>query len=390
MRWSAAAKLGAAMQNLSRVVLHSLLSVMALSLTGLSAAEAQTSSTPRVAAKKVNAGTVYDQMRGEINDNAVSIVSGNPNGGYLGIAYDISAAIDDGDNMRILPIVGKGAVQNIKDVLFLKGVDMGLVNTVTLSHFRDDPMLGGYVQRQIVYITRLFEDELHILARPEIKTFKDLEGKRVNFSDAGSGAQLAAQRMFKAFGMKVTEVNMGQADAIEKMKNNEVDATLCTCLKPLRPYQQVPASLGFRLLAVAHEGPMEQDYVPITFVHEDYPNLIPKGEVVNTVAVPTALVAYNWAADHERHRRLAKFVNAFFTNFASLQKPPRHPRWKNVNLAAKLNGWNRFAPAQAWLDNAQAKASVAVAQPVVQQGASDEQQRIFQEFLEWRKNNKGR
>ena len=191
-----------------------------------------------------------EQMRAQINENVVTIISGNPNGGYLGIAYDIAAVTDDGDNLRVLPIVGKGAVQNVRDILFLKGIDMGLVNTVTLSHFKDDPQIGQYVVRNMVYITRLFEDELHILVRPAIKSVKDLEGKRINFSDAGSGAQLAAQRMFAALGMKVTEVNMGQADAIERMKRSEVDATICTCLKPLRPYAAVPKEFGFRLLPV--------------------------------------------------------------------------------------------------------------------------------------------
>jgi uncharacterized protein len=374
-----------------------LVNTVAALLVGLSCATAQGTSGKGPAPKN----SVFDQWRAKVNENTVSIVSGNPNGGYLGIAYDISAAIDDGDNMRVLPIVGKGAVQNVKDVLFLKGVDMGLANTVTLSHFRDDPELGRYVSRQMVYITRLFEDELHILVRPEIKTFKDLEGKRINFSDAGSGAQLAAQRMFKAFGMNVTEVNMGQADAIEKMKNNEVDATLCTCLKPLRPYQQVAAAAGFKLLEVPFEGPLEQDYVPATFSHEDYPNLIPKGETVQTVAVPTALVAYNWPADHERYKRLAKFVDSFFGKFTDLHKPPRHPRWKNVNIAATMQGWNRFAPAQAWLDKsvprqvavpaATAAAAVTINQanagqaPGGAQVMTTDQQKLFQEFLEWRK-----
>ncbi len=360
-------------------------------LAAVTAAWAQTT-TQRPVPQRLS---VFDQMRNKINENAVSIISGNPNGGYLGIAYDISAAIDDGDNMRILPIVGKGAVQNVRDVLFLKGVDMGLVNTVTLSAFRDDPQLGNYVSKQMVYITRLFEDELHILVKPEIKKLADLEGKKVNFSDAGSGAQLAAQRMFAALKMKVTEVNMGQADAIEKMKAGEIDATLCTCLKPLRPYQQVPASLGFRLLEIPFEGYFEQDYAPATFTHEDYPNLVPKGETVKVVAVPTALVAYNWPGDHDRHKRVARFVEAFFDKFADLQKPPRHPRWKNVNIAAPLQGWTRFGPAQAWLDRAaratttttSATASTAVT-PAASGGGiviPQEQERLFKEFQEWRK-----
>ncbi|MFN3743700.1 MAG: TAXI family TRAP transporter solute-binding subunit [Hyphomicrobiaceae bacterium] len=330
-----------------------------------------------------------EQMRAQINENVVTIISGNPNGGYLGIAYDIAAVTDDGDNLRVLPIVGKGAVQNVRDILFLRGIDMGLVNTVTLSHFKEDPQLGQFVTRNMVYITRLFEDELHILVRPGIRTFKDLEGKRVNFSDKGSGAQLAAQRMFAAHSMNVVEVNMGQADAIERMKRGEVDATLCTCLKPLRPYAAVPKELGFRLLHIPYEGHFQADYLPAELTHADYPNLIPEGEKVETVAVPTMLMAFNWPGDHARHQRLARFVDAFFTKFPEIQKPPRHPRWKNVNLAATMDGWPRFAPAQEWLDRVAAgrgpTATAGSGLPAAGPNSAAINEALFKEFLEWRR-----
>ncbi|MFN3743943.1 MAG: TAXI family TRAP transporter solute-binding subunit [Hyphomicrobiaceae bacterium] len=342
----------------------------------------------QAAAKAPRLGPL-EQIRAQINENVVTIISGNPNGGYLGIAYDIAAVTDDGDNLRVLPIVGKGAVQNVRDILFLRSIDMGLVNTVTLSHFKEDPQLGQFVTRNMVYITRLFEDELHILVRPGIRTFKDLEGKRVNFSDKGSGAQLAAQRMFAAHRMNVTELNMGQDEAIERMKRGEVDATLCTCLKPLKPYAAVPKELGFRLLAVPYEGHFEGDYIPAEFTHADYPNLILEGETVETVAVPTMLMAFNWPGDHARHQRLARFVDAFFTKFPELRKPPRHPRWKTVNLAAKMAGWTRFAPAQQWLDQvATGNAPAAPARsavPSVGTGDPSAGEALFNEFLEWRR-----
>jgi len=356
-----------------------------LALAG-SAAVSHAQSGP--AAKGPRLGPL-EQMRAKINENVVTIVSGNPNGGYLGIAYDIAAVTDDGDNLRVLPIVGKGAAQNVRDILFLRGIDMGLVNTVTLSHFKEDPVLGDAVTRNMVYITRLFEDELHILARPEIKTLKDLEGKAVNFSDAGSGAQLAAQRMFAAHNMRVTEVNMGQADAIERMKRNEIYATICTCLKPLRPYSTVPKETGFHLLPIPYEGHFMEDYLPAEFTHADYPNLIPEGQKIEGVAVPTLLMAFNWPGDHGRHQRLARFVDAFFTKFPEIQKPPRHPRWKNVNLAATMDGWTRFQPAQEWLD----RMASGSRQPPTRTGstapaggaAAAMNEALFKEFLEWRR-----
>lgn len=293
---------------------------------------------------------IRETWKARINENVVTIISGNPNGGYLGIAYDIAAVVDDGDDMRVLPIIGKGAVQNLKDVLFMRGVDMGLVNTVTLSHFKKTGELGSNLEQQVAYVTMLFQDELHVLVRPGINSLQDLAGKRVNFSDKGSGAQLSSQGIFAALNINVTEVNMGQGDAIELMKKGELEATMCTCLKPLKPHQAVLKDLGFKLLNISYDPPFYDDYIPARINHEDYPNLIPPGGVVNTISVPTLLISYNWPRGHERYRRLEKFIGGFFSKFDEFGKPPRHPRWKSVNIAGGLPGWKRFPAAQDWLD----------------------------------------
>ena len=39
----------------------------------------------------------------------------------------------------------------------------------------------------------------------------------------------------------------------------------------------------------------------------------------------------------------------FFTKFNEFQKPPRHPKWREVNLAAQVPGWKRFDAAEEWL-----------------------------------------
>ena len=43
-------------------------------------------------------------------------------------------------------------------------------------------------------------------------------------------------------------------------------------------------------------------------------------------------------------------MEAFFPKIAEFQKPARHVKWREVNLAAILPGWKRFDAAQAWLD----------------------------------------
>jgi hypothetical protein len=102
---------------------------------------------------------------------------------------------------------------------------------------------------------------------------------------------------------------------------------------------------------VDYAKPLQGDYLPTTLTSKDYPNLIAEGEKVDTIAVPAVLAAYNWAPNTDRYRKLALFVDAFFTNFPKFQNPPFHPKWKEVSLSAPLAGWNRLPAAQQWLDN---------------------------------------
>ena len=43
-------------------------------------------------------------------------------------------------------------------------------------------------------------------------------------------------------------------------------------------------------------------------------------------------------------------VERFFAKFPEFQKAPRHPKWKEANLAARLPGWNRLQAATNWPD----------------------------------------
>src|SRR5581483_2583698 len=94
--------------------------------------------------------------------------------------------------------------------------------------------LIGPIDDQIVYIARLFNEEMHVIVRAEsgIKSIRDLNGKKVNFSDIGSGTQLSTRDIFARLGIKATEVNMGQADAFEALKKGEIAATVLIAGKP--------------------------------------------------------------------------------------------------------------------------------------------------------------
>jgi uncharacterized protein len=287
----------------------------------------------------------------QINANTIAIVSGNINAAWLTIAYDLSAVLDDGNNFRVLPVIGKGGAQNVRDVRYLKGIDLGITVTSVLGNFRRSGELGN-IQDKIVYITKLFDDEMHVMVRADsgITSLAQLNGKKVNFSDMGSATEVSARDVFTKLGINVVEVNMGQGDAYEKMKSGEIAGTIQFGGKPAPAIAKLRAADGIRLLSVPYDKRLEEGYLPASLTSEDYPALIGKGQSVDTIAYGAVLIAYNWPKGSDRYQRIANFTDRFFSHFSELQKPPRHPAWREVNLAAELPGWKRFDEAQAWLD----------------------------------------
>lgn len=334
------------------------------------------------------------------DENTLAIISGNIDSGEVRISSDIVAVLYSSDSPRVLPVIGRGSMQNMWDLLSLKGIDVALVDLAALAAFKKNTPAGGRLQSRLAYITSLFHDELHLLVRPEIRDIRDLQGKRVNFSNAGYGPAMPSGTIFEALGIEVEGVSVSQADAIEMMKRGELDASLCTCIKPLASYQTVPNGPGFRLIPIPYDERLYQHYLPTTLDHDDYPDLIPAGRTVETVAIQTLLAVVNWPRDHPRYRKLARFTHAFFENFEKFVQPPRHPRWRTVNLAARIPGWRRFPAAQEWLDaklhgkmSSKAENGVRTALEAAMPGPADldepdglkkeEREELFTSFTRW-------
>ncbi|PPD31274.1 MAG: C4-dicarboxylate ABC transporter substrate-binding protein [Hyphomicrobium sp.] len=361
------------------------------------------------------------QLTERINQNTVTIISGNPNGAYLFVAYDMSAVLDDGDNLRVLPVVGKGGYQNVKDVLHLKGVDIGLTQSNIMSYLKRTGEFGSNIDQRLTYIAKLHNEQLHILAGKGINSLQDLAGKKVNLSDVGSGTQFSARLILEIIGLKVEEINVGQADGYQKVKTGEIAATVLIAGKPTGAFSKFKLEEGMKLLPLPYKDVFGTDYFPDQLTSDDYPGLIAKGETVETISVGAVLAAYNWPKDTDRYRKVAQFVNAFFGKFSEFHKPPRLASWKTMNIAANLNGWKRFPAAQEWLDVAQqakqaydrstavqqepvtgpapqtlqAKAATvvdpAIAREQAQRAAPNDraaQEKLFKDYMEWVQQNK--
>ena len=339
-----------------------------------------------------------ESIRARMNENVVTIMAGSASGTDLAIVQDIADVLDDGNSLRVLPMVGKGPEQNIKDVLFLRGVDMGITQANILKHYAKTGELGANFIDQVAYIAKLFNEEMHILVRSDVNDIHELQGKAVNFGADGSGTEITGRLVFEALGIEAREMHLSDADAIQKLKSGEIAASIVVTGKPAPALANIKDTRGLKLLAVPYAKELEDSYYPATLTHDDYPELVPQGGRVDTVSVCAVLVSFNWPRDSVRYDKIAKFVNRFFSNFDAFLNAPRHPKWREVNFAATLEGWNRSPLAQSWIDRAKSStntaernhfdAFLAQANGPRETPISDaERADLFRAFIEW---NKGR
>jgi TRAP-type uncharacterized transport system substrate-binding protein len=353
--------------------------------------EAVRSASPRLSESK---------FKESINRWTIGLAAGRVEGAPLRLAAELAQVLDDGDNLRVMPIVTRGPFDNFNDLLHLRGVDLGIVYGDTLDHFKNKEKISN-VDNRVVFIANLFPAEVHVLARPEITTLKDLEGKIVNFNTQGTAAAFTGPIIFERLGIKIQATFTPHRAALEKMKAGpEVAATFWVTSKPIAPLATPPWPAGFKLLAVEYVKSLEEYYLPASLDHADYPKLIPQGQKVATIAVPTVLAAYNWAPDTDRARRISRMVDRLFERWGELHKDPNDPKWKDVNLASTVPGWKRYPYMQEKLNQISGKPAgspapaatssidPAIARAQVQRAAPNsraEQERLFQQFMQWSK-----
>jgi TRAP-type uncharacterized transport system substrate-binding protein len=344
--------------------------------------------------KAISQGGNDAAMRQKKNADTVGIVGGLFTGTYMRLAAEMANALDDGDNMRILPIVSYGAASNLDDLLYLRGVDLAITQSDVFEYFRTVRKTPN-LERRVQYIIRLPISELHILARNDVHSLADLRDKKVNFGPPGTGASLTGTIVFQRLGIPVQAVNIDQASALGKLENGEIDAIARVIPKPVDFFTKIPPNSGLHLVNIPFTKMFEDYYTLGEFTKKDYPNLLQGADRIDTIAVPAVLAVYNWQKNTDRYLKVQRFIQYLFTRWDKFQHPPYHPKWRDVNLAATVPGWTRFAPAEEMLQQVEAQhqqqekvdfQTFLKGQPGT---PANEAQReaLFRDFLQWREHS---
>jgi TRAP-type uncharacterized transport system substrate-binding protein len=375
--------------------------VIYVSFNSADAQQVQPSTTPQAHS------SAYQERKREMNENVVTIIASGTSSPFTIFAEDMQNVLDQPDNpgaLRVLPILGRGGGHNGLDVLLLKGVDMGIMDPTDVEILqKKDPAIFADAEDRIHYIAKIANGEFQVLAQKQFATLKDLEGQKVNCFKKNSSTSLGCERIFGILNIKVELLNLDQSEANERLKTKEIAAIVRFAGAPHNAFTGFKATDELHFLPIDPETvPPEafqkllEFYSPAILKNEYYPALIQADQPVPTITSSTLLVTYNWPSNTERYQRVSNFINEFFSNIEKFNAPGRHPKWKEINLAATVPGkWKRFKPAQDWLDKWKRTEKLA---SVETRGAFDaflktqsgnkelsSQQRevLFSQFLEW-------
>jgi TRAP-type uncharacterized transport system substrate-binding protein len=337
--------------------------------------------------------------RDRVNEGTVTVITAPAGGATSVFGSDMARVLHESATVRVLTVLGKGPVQNVIDVLYLKSIDMGVVTSDVPEFYKLQYKVPDATSK-LRYIAMLYLNEVHVIARTSIKSVFDLEAKRIIApTDVG---YYAARVIFSRLNIKPKSIEHLTDDttSIQKLEDGQADAYVVSTGKPFQLALNIIKNKdrSLHLVPIPYDSKLEDLYLPTTLSGEEYPNLLSPGQKIDTIAASQLLVTFDWPEKTERYNKVARFVDAFFSKIVAgeFAKPPRHPKWKEASIIYRAPGWQRFKPAEEWLVAHDMTPEKVQFEKFLSDnrvpGAADpaKRQNLFREFLEWKRNHPSR
>jgi TRAP-type uncharacterized transport system substrate-binding protein len=295
--------------------------------------------------KSLREGGPDDVLMQRKNGWTVTIAAGGRGDASMRFADELGRALNDGDDLRVLPVSSRGPAGNLEDLLRLPDIDLAITQADVLEYLRTErktPIPAGRVR----YITRLPASELHVTAREGIHALEDLRGQNVVFGPPGSAAAVTGAIVFRRLGIPVKPLFIDLPEGIKQVRSGAAAALVGVDSKPGDLWQSTPAYAGLHLVPVPYTKVFADLYAGAEFTSKDYPNLISPGEKVETIAVPLVLAVQNVPKSGDRFRRVLRFVQYLTARWETLTERPFYQGWRGVTLAETVPGWTRFSASE--------------------------------------------
>ncbi|MEM9625171.1 MAG: TAXI family TRAP transporter solute-binding subunit [Pseudomonadota bacterium] len=289
-----------------------------------------------------------DQARTSLNEGTITVLGGQAGHTATRMIDELAASLGD-SGLRVVGMTSPKSAENIADVLYARGVDSALVPLDILDYALDNNIYPG-MRSKIAYAAELLAEEVHLLASDRIDEIDDLVDQPVNIGPRGSASEFTASFLLDQLNIFVQPTYHDHRTALAMLERGELAALFTISGKPMPLLSEVQANAGLRLLEIPSlQG---EAYRPANLTAADYPNLLGADETIETFAVRTILLGYNWQPDNARYRVLSTFINRFFDRLPILQQDNAsyHPKWRDVDPFIDVEGWRRSPAAADWIE----------------------------------------
>lgn len=274
---------------------------------------------------------------------SVGIMAGQYGSAQAVLGEELGASLNGWSGTKVRTMLGRSSRQTIDDLLYLRGVDLGFVNADEMANLRvtnpDHPAIG-----RLAYVTKVFDSELHLVVRKDsgLEAIQDLAGLRVSVGAPNSDTSLTARLVLRLLGVRASGVFLDTHESLEALRRSEIDAVFYVGPAPSPVLAEVLREDSFKLANVPYTESFAGIYNPAEVSSETYPELV-DDKYVETISVPTILAIYNnFPPSSARYKNLVSFTDAFLASIPRLGQPPRHPKWREIDLDARVEGWEQF------------------------------------------------
>jgi TRAP-type uncharacterized transport system substrate-binding protein len=276
-------------------------------------------------------------------ETTAGIIGGEPGSATLTMVNELALKASAG-GVRVVPVAGKGPLQNLADLLNLKGVDAAITQTDIFDYAVRGGLIDGLADK-LSYMTRLGNAEFHLIARSDETGLAALAGRKINTGVIGSGIQFTASRVLAASGIDFVETSYDTATALALLKRGEIDGMVYIDSAPAPLLQTLDPADGLKLVDVPMTPAMAAHYQPAWLRHAQYDGLVAQDKMVETVSVGTLLIGFNWPVRSKGNARLQRLYESLAENLPALADKPAHPAWRFVTLTAQVPGRERHQAA---------------------------------------------
>ena len=284
-------------------------------------------------------------------EEMLGVVTGPKTGTYYAFGKDMAQVVGkSGVQVDIKP--SEGSIDNIKRINSSENAALGIVQSDVLGFLsRSKSADSVRMADNLRMIFPFYNEEVHVLARKGIKTFADLNGKKVAIGEEGSGNMLTSINLFSMLNVTPAESQkIPPAQGVVAVLKGELDAVIFVGGKPVRLFKNLedltlPENVKYApMLEQVHFLPMDnpkmlEEYKPAQITKADYHFV---SEPVSTIAVQAVLVSFDFGRLNNKARcaALGKFSRAIYEHIGDLQAAG-HPKWKEVNLNSEINLWKK-------------------------------------------------